>query len=92
MPQTCVRRKCHCQRFSTLICGFAAVHGGEPPAYRQASEKFRRLRLPFSKTGGIASGRKKGRLAGKPEAFRHVLRQSHPPLTTESGPPDSSGY
>src|SRR5205809_1311898 len=40
------------------------------------SKIFRRLRLRFSITrGGIASA-KEGVLAGKPEAFRYVLRQS----------------
>jgi hypothetical protein len=54
--------------------GSAAAHGGKPSAYRQAAVR---------NSGGSASARgiasKKRVPAGKPGAFRHVLRQSRQP-------------
>ena len=58
---------------------FGAAHGGKPPAYHCAPSKIQEATPPFLKSRGIASERR-GNLAGKPEAYRHVLRQSRKAL------------
>src|SRR6266849_1548891 len=78
------------------ICGCAAAHGGKPPAYR--------ISLPKTSGGSASAARKKEAqppekercLAGKPEAFRHVLRQSrdntYRPVKLVSGRMTSSRF
>ena len=65
------------------LCGFAAAHGGKPPAYRGADQDIQGLCLRIE-GGGAASKRRVSDTNGKPEAFRYVLRQSRDLYTTKA--------
>ena len=57
-------------------CGFAAAHSGEPLAHRSGLKEEESLRLRLREIGGAASKTFSTSWIGKPEAYRHVRRQS----------------
>ena len=54
--------------------GFAAAHGGKPLAFRRIQFSMWRLCLHLVKRRSLINY--SGPPSGKPEAYRHVLRQS----------------
>jgi hypothetical protein len=58
-------------------CGFAAAHSGKPPAYRHApTPQTQEAPPPLLESGRHSLGKRERAWAGKPEAYRYVLRQS----------------
>ena len=61
-----------CLQLFVLICGLAAAHGGKAPPFPCVIILIIR---GYASNGGKAANLEEA-VAGKPEAYRHVLRQA----------------